>query len=1047
MSQTKRLSQLFAAESWLNNYRYLVNADFKAYDFESLREALLNYVQVNYPEDFNDFINSSEYVALIDLISYLGQNLAFRADLNLREAFLETAEVRDNILNNARQLGYKPFRNTAARGFLRVEAVTTTQNLYDSKGQNLSGQTIVWADALNPDFNEQFSLILNEVFNKNNPVGRPISSLVSNGVIRQLYEFDQPDNRTMVATFDASAKNNNSYPCELVPIALNTSTGLIEEKSPNPYGYMSMLFNNDGTGYSNLTNGWFFLFNQGTLRYIDYSLPTRIENRVIDIDAFNVNETDVWVQSIDGQGRVIKNWQQVAAIAGTNVIFNNVDKDERNIFEVVTRGNDAISVKFGDGSFGNIPTDNLRIWYRQSANANITISGIDVEGLQIPIRYIDSGGFTQDVIFTLSLNQDAIGLANETITQIKNRASRTAASQDRMITASDYNTYPEGKVAGVEKIKAINRVHAGQSVFADINDPTATYRPVIVLADDAFVYSSEGIGDDTIADDVGTTQIYKWVENALLQRSLHQFYYRNFSTVTAPANLQWRLVDTVVGASHGYYTIDGTTPIRVGRGTTDQKLRTIRKNTLFKAADGSWHRVLDVYREGFGVSRNDGTNTGVRANGEGAVFVSGIQESANIIEWFPSLRTSFNPNEKQLIQQVIQDQLNFGLRYDQNLDSWKIINADDLVEEGNFANLPGQNWLIRMKHDVSNNSWVYTYRKDVVVFGSESQLVFHNQRFGTALDQVTRRVIKDSVEILKTNEGVTEKLVFDVADYIVLDDARYDPRRVQLWLPGLSENLVPEDPRLFDKLLGTSTIKLKTVEFSDAAGQYTVQPIADDDKITVPVKEDVPGKKDLKVQYNHVPLRDNRINAATTNIIDMFVLTAEYNSLFRNWISGGLKGSMPMALTSFELEQMMQTIVPFKSVSDTIVFHPTKYKIIFGNGSASKDQAIIRVTKSDGTKVSNAEIRSLVIDAINGYFSVDNWDFGESFYFTDMASWVHQRLAGVISSIVLIPKQPNVGLNHFFQIKCEEDELLISSAVVSDVEVITTQQAPLPSKI
>jgi hypothetical protein len=64
-----------------------------------------------------------------------------------------------------------------------------------------------------------------------------------------------------------------------------------------------------------------------------------------------------------------------------------------------------------------------------------------------------------------------------------------------------------------------------------------------------------------------------------------------------------------------------------------------------------------------------------------------------------------------------------------------------------------------------------------------------------------------------------------------------------------------------------------------------------------------------------------------------------------------------------------------------------------------------------------------------------------------MASWVHRRLAGVISSIVLIPKQSNSSLNHFFQIKCEEDELLISSAIVSDVEVITTQQAPLPNKI
>jgi len=49
MSQTRRLGQLYAAESWLNNYRYLVNADFKAYDFETLRTTLLNHIQTNYP--------------------------------------------------------------------------------------------------------------------------------------------------------------------------------------------------------------------------------------------------------------------------------------------------------------------------------------------------------------------------------------------------------------------------------------------------------------------------------------------------------------------------------------------------------------------------------------------------------------------------------------------------------------------------------------------------------------------------------------------------------------------------------------------------------------------------------------------------------------------------------------------------------------------------------------------------------------------------------------------------------------------------------------
>lgn len=210
----------------------------------------------------------------------------------------------------------------------------------------------------------------------------------------------------------------------------------------------------------------------------------------------------------------------------------------------------------------------------------------------------------------------------------------------------------------------------------------------------------------------------------------------------------------------------------------------------------------------------------------------------------------------------------------------------------------------------------------------------------------------------------------------------------------------------------------------------------------------VRGRQDLKVQFNHVPLRDNRVDPTTTNIIDMYVLTSNFNAAFRAWVNNGCPlGSRPLPLTSYSLEQLMQPIVPYKSVSDTIVFHPVDYKIIFGTGASSQYQVTIRVTRSDGTKVSDAEIRSRVIASINAYFDISNWDFGETFYFTDMASWVHKQLSGVISSIVLIPLQSNLTTNDMFQIKCDQNEIFISSATVANVEVISGQIAPTSSSL
>jgi len=1056
MSQTRRLGQLYAAETWLNNYRYLVNPDFKSYDFESLRTALLGYIKTNYPEDFNDFINSSEYVAIIDVLSYHGQNIAFRGDLNLRETFLDTAEVRANVLSIARQLGYKPYRNGNANGFIRVSAISTSQNLYDSQGQNLAGETIVWADPLNADFAEQFTLIFNEVLNKGNPVGRPVSSIVSNGVVREIYQIDQPIDRTMVETFNLNARNSSTYSCELVPVMIDPDSKLAIESEPNPYGYLTTLFNNDGTGYINPTNGWFFLFKQGNLKYEDYVLTTKVENRVIDLAGSNVNETDVWVQSIDGNGVILDTWTQVPSTVGKNIAFNAVDKDVRKIYEVITRENDSISIKFGDGTFSEIPSGNIRIWYRQSANENVVITTQDVQGLQVSVRYVDSTGTEQDLLATLDLVQIASSTASESLTQIKNRASRTSASQDRMITASDYNIYPEGRVGGVDKIQAINRVHAGQSLYADVNDPTGTYRPVITFAEDGFLYTTETTYQDTINEIVGLEDIINWIEKSLLNRGTHQLYYKNrepkmYPRVTVAVgqpDIRWKNIDYTTDSSHGYFYYGNDlnkTPIRIGKGSVVLEQRSLRKNSLISFGT-KWSKILDVYREGFGLADNSGTNTGLRANGLGAVFLDGIiPDGAIAQEWIPNLRTIFNPNEINEITARIKAQQAFGLKYDNKKDRWFVITADNINISGDFdpeiiAQSQDASWLIRLQFN--SGIWASSVRKDQTVFGSVNQLDFHNQRFGSALDQTSKRVIKDSVKFLAVTEGIIAgQYELDVADYIRLDDGRYDPKRVVVLLPGLLEALVPKDPDVISTLVGLTSTKdllLARKEFVDAPGQFTLVPVTTNGDISVT------GKKDLKVQFNHVPLRDTRVDSSASNIIDMYVLTTAFNQAFRTWIAAGAKdGSRPLPLTSFSLGNQMSSINPYKSVSDTIVYHPVNYKILFGNGSELRYRVKFRVTKSDGTRISDAEIRSRVIASINRYFEVENWDFGETFYFTDLASWVHKDLGGIISSIVMIPLNGNLTPTDLFQIRCDSDELFISSATITDVEVITSSVSPV----
>jgi hypothetical protein len=190
MSQTLRQSNLFAGQDWTVVYQAFNQVNFAAYDFNTIRAALIDYIRVNYPEDFNDWIESSEFVAIIEMLSYLASSLAFRIDLNTRENFLDTATRRESLFRLARFLSYTPRRCLAATGLLKLTQVRTNQTIYDSNGVNLANLAINWNDANNPDWFEHFVLVLNAALQPSNPFGTPVKSGVVGNISAQRYDFN-----------------------------------------------------------------------------------------------------------------------------------------------------------------------------------------------------------------------------------------------------------------------------------------------------------------------------------------------------------------------------------------------------------------------------------------------------------------------------------------------------------------------------------------------------------------------------------------------------------------------------------------------------------------------------------------------------------------------------------------------------------------------------------------------------------------------------------------------------------------------------------------
>jgi hypothetical protein len=193
----------------------------------------------------------------------------------------------------------------------------------------------------------------------------------------------------------------------------------------------------------------------------------------------------------------------------------------------------------------------------------------------------------------------------------------------------------------------------------------------------------------------------------------------------------------------------------------------------------------------------------------------------------------------------------------------------------------------------------------------------------------------------------------------------------------------------------------------------------------------------LKFQYIHAADENNRIDPASSNIMDTYVLTRQYDTAFRQYLNG-TSTNEPLPLSSDQLYRRYgREINAIKSISDEIIFHPVKYKILFGASAETNLQATFKIVKNKNRVVNDNDIKSRVIDAINEYFSLENWNFGETFYWSELSAYIIKQLSPDIVSIVLVPVSGQSSFGSLFEVKSESDEILISGATVANTEIIT----------
>ena len=135
------------------------------------------------------------------------------------------------------------------------------------------------------------------------------------------------------------------------------------------------------------------------------------------------------------------------------------------------------------------------------------------------------------------------------------------------------------------------------------------------------------------------------------------------------------------------------------------------------------------------------------------------------------------------------------------------------------------------------------------------------------------------------------------------------------------------------------------------------------------------------------------------------------------------------------------TLEPIKSISDEIVYHPAKYKVLFGSQAPLLLQATFKAVQSPSSTASITSLQTRILSAINDFFLIDNWDFGQTFNFGELVTYVMNIMTPDITNFVIVPKSSNSNFGSLFQISCQSNEIFISGATVSDIQIINSLTA------
>jgi phage-related baseplate assembly protein len=413
-------------------------------DFNSIKANLIDFSKTYFPNTYQDFNEASPGMMFLEMAAYVGDVLSYYTDATLQESMITHAIERQNVLNIAQSMGYKPKNRVAA--VVKLDVFQIVPSIQDENG------TLV------PDWN--YALAIEE--------GMIVASDISTATIRFRtvdyldFKYSSSMDPTEVTPFEVNDANG-TVDFWLLKKSVNAISGVINTKtftfqSPQPYtkiilnepNLIEIIDATDSDG-----NRWYHVpfLAQDTLfepvpniprndKFLTKDrdqapyllklrrVPRRFTSRQTAEDVFEI-QFGSGVSNLDDE-ILIPNPDLISG--GLNNIGNNISNElnPANFLYTKTYGlapnNTTLTFRYtvGGGPQDNVPSDTITRLLSRSILADET--GLDSTLLS---QVINSLAVT-------NANPSTGGKIGEDIEEIRQNALAHFASQNRAVTKEDY---------------------------------------------------------------------------------------------------------------------------------------------------------------------------------------------------------------------------------------------------------------------------------------------------------------------------------------------------------------------------------------------------------------------------------------------------------------------------------------------------------------------------------------------------------------------------------------------------------------------------------